>query len=57
MIQQIIVFLIVGVAVGYMFRNLYRKFMGEGGCGCRGCEHSSVCNDNHRNESGQLSGR
>ncbi len=45
MIQNIIVFLIVGLAVVYMARNLYNNFKGNttGGCGCSGCADTSAC--------------
>ena len=45
MIQHIIVFFIVGLAGGFLIRNLYRKIMGRDvcECGCTGCADASAC--------------
>ena len=45
MIQTIIVFLIVGLAVAWTARNLYRSFKGDTGCSCScsGCAEISGC--------------
>ena len=46
MIQQIIVFLIVGLAAGYLARLLYRQARGKEsdcGCGCTECADASGC--------------
>ncbi|MGM0453014.1 MAG: FeoB-associated Cys-rich membrane protein [Thermodesulfobacteriota bacterium] len=53
MIQSIIVFLIVGLAVAFTARNLYRSFKGTStcGCGCSGCADTSGCRGHTGNES------
>lgn len=47
MVQELIVFLIVGVAAVFTLLNLYRKFRGTG-CRdsyCRGCGSASSCRE------------
>jgi hypothetical protein len=55
MIQHIIVFFIVGLAAGFLIRNLYRKIMGRDicGCGCTGCADASACEGHGRLEISQ----
>ncbi|MFO7931565.1 MAG: FeoB-associated Cys-rich membrane protein [Thermodesulfobacteriota bacterium] len=45
MIQEIIVFIIIGAALGFMVRNIYRKFTAKNqcGCGCGDCGQSKEC--------------
>jgi len=46
MIQNIIVFLIFGLAAAYLAFYLYRKLSGRAGdceCGCSGCPESAAC--------------
>ena len=45
MIQHIIVFFIVGLAVGFLIRHLYRKIKGRDicDCGCAGCADAPAC--------------
>lgn len=46
MIQNIIVFLIFGLAVAYLAFYLYRKLAARAGdceCGCSGCPESAAC--------------
>ncbi|MFP4159795.1 MAG: FeoB-associated Cys-rich membrane protein [Desulfobacterales bacterium] len=48
MIQEITVFIIIGVALGFTVRSIYRKFRAKGNCacGCGDCGQSGEC-DGH----------